>query len=390
MSTQGSQKRILVIDDELGPRESLRFLFKNEFDIHCADCVDHGVEWLKANPPDVIIMDIMMPGKSGIDGLREIRAVDPHVPVIMLTAHGTLETAQEAIRLGANDYLKKPFNTKEMRETVVRHIVNTQVTRQRANAIRELEDLTAQLRVELNTKEHLASLGQASSEFVHDLRSPLTIIYGYTQLLMQDLKAVADGKATVTPETIEYLKLIERNVHRCQEMSELWRSLGQKDSSRMRPTSVAALMEEVLDSAKAMAAEAGARIDLRVGPMDAIILADSLQIFRSIQNLVNNAVHALPTRGGEVRLSWSTDDSHVEIRVEDNGCGIDPDKVDKVLNSCFTTKQTRGGMGIGLFIAKKAVEAHDGTIRLSNRPDKGAMAVVRMPRHIAARPPAAG
>src|SRR6056297_360381 len=100
--------RLLVIDDEFGPRESLRFLFKDIYNVDCADSVDNGIRALKKNAPDCIITDIKMPRKSGIEGLQEIRAIDPHVSIIMLTGFGSLETAQEAIRHGATDYLKKP------------------------------------------------------------------------------------------------------------------------------------------------------------------------------------------------------------------------------------------------------------------------------------------
>jgi len=113
-------EKVLVIDDELGPRESLRFLLKNEYRVLCADSVDEGIRLLKAEEPDVVVMDIRMPKKSGIEGLKEIRAVDPYVSVIMLTGYARLETAQEALRQGATDYLKKPFDTHEMQRVVGR------------------------------------------------------------------------------------------------------------------------------------------------------------------------------------------------------------------------------------------------------------------------------
>ena len=86
--------------------------------MHCADSVDAGLELLRKQSPDVIILDIKMPGKSGIEGLQEIREIEPDTSVIMLTGFGSLQTAQQAMRNGANDYVRKPFDTKEMREIV--------------------------------------------------------------------------------------------------------------------------------------------------------------------------------------------------------------------------------------------------------------------------------
>src|SRR5437899_10807718 len=106
--------QILVIDDEMGPRESLRRLLKPDYSVHTADCVEAGLKLLKEKQPDTIVMDIRMPGLTGIEGLRRIREIDPHLSVIMLTGFGALDTAKEALRLGANDYISKPSAAGEL------------------------------------------------------------------------------------------------------------------------------------------------------------------------------------------------------------------------------------------------------------------------------------
>src|SRR6266705_6903140 len=121
--------QILVIDDEMGPRESLRMLLKPNYQVHTADCVEAGLKLLKEKQPDTIVMDIRMPGVNGIEGLRKIREIDPHLSVIMLTGFGALETAKEALRLGANDYISKPFDTGDMRDIIGRNVERTRVHR---------------------------------------------------------------------------------------------------------------------------------------------------------------------------------------------------------------------------------------------------------------------
>ena len=125
METAAPLPRVLVIDDEMGPRESLRILLKLECEVMCASSVNEGLRLFSEKTPDLVIMDIRMPDHSGIDGLREIRKLDPQVSVIMLTGYGTLETAQEALRLGANDYLKKPFDTGDIFRIVRQNIKRT-------------------------------------------------------------------------------------------------------------------------------------------------------------------------------------------------------------------------------------------------------------------------
>jgi DNA-binding NtrC family response regulator len=112
--------QVLVIDDEMGPRESLRMLLKPSYQVHTADSVEIGLQLLNEKKPDAIVLDIRMPGVTGIEGLRRIRQIDPHLSVIMLTGFGALETAKEAVRLGANDYISKPFDAREMREVISR------------------------------------------------------------------------------------------------------------------------------------------------------------------------------------------------------------------------------------------------------------------------------
>src|ERR1700745_2265324 len=129
MTAATERPQILVIDDEIGPRESLRMLLKPNYQVHTADCVEAGIKLLKEKQPDTIGKDIRMPGMTGIDGLRKIREIDPHLSVIMLTGFGALDTAKEALRLGANDYISKPFDAREMQEVINRNVERTRVQR---------------------------------------------------------------------------------------------------------------------------------------------------------------------------------------------------------------------------------------------------------------------
>ena len=134
MTIISERPQILVIDDEMGPRESLRMLLKPNYTVHTADCVETGIRLLREKHPDTIVMDIRMPGATGIEGLRRIREIDPNLSVIMLTGFGALETAQEALRLGANDYISKPFDAREMQEVIGRNVERTRVHRSSENA----------------------------------------------------------------------------------------------------------------------------------------------------------------------------------------------------------------------------------------------------------------
>jgi len=370
--------RLLVIDDERGPRESLRFLFKDSYDVVCAESVDQGLAAIRENPPAAIIMDIKMPGKSGIQGLKEIRALDPLVSIVMLTGFGSLETAQEAIRNGATDYLKKPFDTAEIRTAIAGYIQRTHLHRKRQAATQQLETLTAQLREQLDAKEKMASLGEESSEFVHDLNNPLSVINGYVQMLIEDVR---EKKAADPALTVDYLEQIEKGVARCRDMLTLWRERSKRIDSSVRRIDLGALVAEIAQNMQTLAARKSVQIRLAPGPADSVIEGDNILVFRAVQNIVGNALEAVPASRGEIRIRWRTDGRRALVEVEDNGGGFPPGKIADMQTRHYTTKGATGGMGLGLFITKNIVQAHGGQLVLANNAaGTGALVTLAFPR----------
>jgi putative nucleotidyltransferase with HDIG domain len=108
--SEGLKERILIIDDEMAPRESLRMVLKDRYDISTAPDAQEGLTILNQNNIDLVVLDIMMPGINGIDALQRIKNTNPDIEVILLTAYASLGTARSAIRFGAFDYLTKPFD----------------------------------------------------------------------------------------------------------------------------------------------------------------------------------------------------------------------------------------------------------------------------------------
>src|SRR6059058_2807574 len=254
MSAPTDQPEVLVIDDEVGPRESLRMLLKTDYTVHTADCVEAGLKLLKEKPPDTIVMDIRMPGMTGIDGLRKIRQIDPHLSVIMLTGFGALETAKEALRLGANDYISKPFDAHEMQQVIDRNVERTRAHRTTETASAEIKELNNRLLQQLAQKERLAALGQASAEFVHDLGNPLTIVWGYVQLLAKRLEKSEEDESA---SSVKELKIIEQHVRTCRELLTMWQGYGNVEASPPKQISVSGILREVLKGIAPMATESG-------------------------------------------------------------------------------------------------------------------------------------
>ncbi len=372
------QPRILIIDDEIGPRESLRMLLKTDYQVFTADSVEAGLNLLKEKNPDTIVMDIRMPGITGIEGLRKIREIDPDVSVIMLTGFGALDTAKEALRLGANDYLSKPFDASEMRSVISRYVDRTRLQRQSLNAAAEIKELNNRLLQELAQKERLASLGQASAEFVHDLGNPLTIVWGYVQMLAKRLEK-SEGGADKAGSPLNELNIIEEKVRTCRELLTMWSSYGSADSVRHKTISVSSIVRDVISGADAVAEQSGVSLKANICDDPCTLFGDPLQIKRAMQNVIVNAVQACSDKHGTVTVTCTRKDFYVDLVVEDNGAGITPAQMQKIFEPYFTTKQTKSGTGLGLYITKKVVEDHHGSIKVDSTPDVGTTFVIRLP-----------
>jgi signal transduction histidine kinase len=370
--------QVLVIDDEMGPRESLRMLLKPNYRVHTADNVEAGLRILREKKPDAVISDIRMPGTSGIEGLRKIREIDPHVAVIMLTGFGALETAKEALRLGANDYISKPFDAREMREVIGRNVERTRIHRTGVNAASEIKELNNRLLKELAQKERLASLGQASAEFVHDLGNPLTIVWGYVQLLAKKLEQ-SEKENGATNQTSKELNIIEQNVRLCRELLTMWQSYGSVEASPHKAISVAQIVREVVKGVSPMAVQNGVQLDCDICDDPCTLLGDAVQITRAIQNVIINALQASAEKKGKVTVTCERKDFYVDVRVQDTGYGITPAQMAKIFDPYFTTKQSKSGTGLGLYITKKVLEDHNGSIKVDSTPQVGSTFTIRLP-----------
>lgn len=380
MMAERRKGRILVIDDEMGPRESLRYLLKDQYEVLIAKGVDEGVALFEEHLPDLVILDIRMPGKSGIEGLNEIRQLDAQVSVVMLTGFGALETAQEALRLGATDYINKPFDKDEMRELVKKYVQRSMLERKRSGMLKELHEMNNRLVNDLAERDKMAPLDGSSAEYAHDMRNPLTIVQGYVDLLSRKISESKQEMGSSYADSMDYLDVIEQNVKRCCDLSQMWQKYGQHRQNDLQPVRVSNLMRELKRGIEPLAATQNVRVAYRFDSEDNTrIKASAAQMIRALHNIVCNAVQAVDGSKGRVHVVCEGGDDEMEIRVEDNGCGIGPEVMEKIFTPYFSTKPEGEGTGLGLVIAKKIVEEHGGVIDVESVPDLGTTVHLRFP-----------
>ncbi|NQT91217.1 MAG: hybrid sensor histidine kinase/response regulator [Lentisphaerae bacterium] len=379
MIAQSNTFKIMVIDDEVGPRESLRILFKEEFVVECCKSVEEGIEKIEEFRPHVLIMDIRMPGKSGIEGLREIRQIDEHVSIVMVTGFGTLHTAQEALRLGANDYMTKPFDTDEMLDLARRYANRCALERRRVQMLEELREINARLVDDLADKDRMASLMQSSAEIVHDLRSPLMVVSGYVQLLSDQIHGARDKMGCEYDKAADYLDTIGHNVHRCCELSRMWDGLRNDGGGERHPADLGGVMQSLVTTIEPLADSRRASLECRMPEARLLVRANPSELLRALNNVITNSLNAVSAPGGAVTLACRNDGDKAEVTIRDNGDGMPSDVLKRIFEPYFTTRSEDGGTGLGMAITKRIVENHGGTISVESSPGSGTVVTIYLP-----------
>ncbi|MHB9130158.1 MAG: HD domain-containing phosphohydrolase [Armatimonadota bacterium] len=149
-----SQQKVLVVDDERGVRESIRMLLKDQFDVTLAVNGRDAITKLAEVNPDIVLLDLRMPDMSGIEVLQNVKAKDPHIEVILVTAYATVDTARKALRLGAFDYITKPFNPHELEGIVRRGIERRLDALRRSATLEAIQQDYHTLRKEVEMAKH--------------------------------------------------------------------------------------------------------------------------------------------------------------------------------------------------------------------------------------------
>jgi signal transduction histidine kinase len=384
---EGQRPKILIIDDELGPRESIRMSLESFYDCLAVDDGFKGLDALDVFHPDMLILDLRMPKIDGIEILRRVREKGSDVEVMLLTAYGSLKTAQRAIRYGVFDYLEKPFDLHELRATVARAIERRQKRQGIETRYDDMEQLLGRLKHDLSNFDRLARIGRLSAGIVHEMKNPLTVILGYTQILLGRLKKERAGEGvTLSEESARYLTIIEQETVRCTQIARQLLSYSAADRDSRQRTTLYELISNIQTLVQpqcsvndvvltAEPAEEPVLLEVSVGHMHDVLLNLCMNAFEAmggpgtlavIGRVVRRKAPELEdlTEAEERFLAGATAERFGAIEVRDNGPGIPPEVLPRIFEPFFTTKEAGEGTGLGLSLCKEHVEAHGGTINV--------------------------
>lgn len=386
---------VLVIDDYPAAREAVEFALKEEFECLTADSARKGLELLKTNCVDAVVLDIRMPDMDGIQALKRIKELGINARVILLTGHASLDTARKAVKYGAFDYLVKPFDLTNLRK-VLREAIQNKRLLEKEGIDSELKKYTDTLTAKLVEAGRTARAGEQSSEALQEMRDPLTAILGYTQLLLKKLKDRRIRR--FGSKSMRYLSIIEEEAKKCVETASSLVSLSEEGGTRL-----GAAVHHVLHNVAALLRPQCSMkgVDIVVSPPREKIIVDAPadDLHGVLVNLVLNSLEAIEGPG-EILISgyrFRKDDPEVEactpsekefvsqsgqtslvgIEVADTGRGIDPEHVGRIFEPFFTTKDDRSGTGLGLSFCKEKIERNEGHIGVvSWRPGETIMRIL--------------
>ena len=351
---------VLVVDDEYGPRESIAYTLSSEFDVVTADRPSEGIKRVQERPFAVIILDIRMPEMDGIRALEAIRKIDRDVSVVMLTGYGTLQTEQQSMIHGANQYLRKPPDIAELIESVRKQAASAAERRHQSLANRQTEEMNVALKREIEEKQPHIWQGRAAVELVHDLANPLTVMIGYATLLVQETKKAAKRDGEDAKKLLNYADVVSRAAEYCHELAENWRQTSRK-TTQFTDIDLVKLAQHVKD----VIFFSNAAIEVS-GVPHAVVRGSQFELTRVIQNVFKNGLEAGAT---SLRVEFSQKDDQWELTVSDNGAGMDADTAALALKGGFTTKTH--GTGLGLGICRHILGAHGATLTLESEPGRG-------------------
>jgi len=380
-AAQAAEKpTLLIVDDEPGPRESLRIVFKDRY--HCVTAMSgrEGIEYARSHPVDAAILDIKMPDLTGVDVLRELKEIDPNIECVMLTGYETIETARAAVRYGAADYLNKPFDVFFVREVLDKCMKRRQAKLTTTESLRTLERTNEELGRELAQLSRAVEAGVLSAGVVHEMNNPLAIIAGYADLLGRDLAALGGADPETAQHVKQRLDSIQREIERCKDIARRFLNFSGSGSDTWEIVGARKLLEDAAALIRAHPANRGVEISFASGDPDPQLKANPAEVLQMLINLGVNSLHATNGKGtlqlSAMRASSVPTDlvfrsesfdpqkPLVRIAVVDNGCGIAPENLGKILQPYFTSKKE--GTGLGLAIVCELVSHYGGAIGIQS------------------------
>ena len=381
---------ILIVEDDHGMRLTLAANLEDQgYHVSACESVEESLAFIKRAPPDVVIADLRLPDRSGLDILEPLKEIKPEAAFVLITGYASLETAVEALNEGAFAYINKPFNMDEVHSIVRNALRQQRLLLENERLVETLQQSNAELSSEIAERQRAEeTLSKTASELArsnadleqfayvasHDLQEPLRMVVSYCQLLQRFYKGQLDNDADV------FIEYAVDGATRMQAMiSDLleYSRVGTR-GERFIDSDYQSVFDKAVENLKFSLEEANATITHDELPR---VTGEPAQLVQLTQNLLGNAIKYRGDGPPRAHVGAQRRDGEWLITVSDNGIGIEPQNIERVflIFQRLHTQSEYPGTGIGLAICKKIVERHGGRIWVESEPGHGSTFCFTLP-----------
>jgi len=357
---------IVVIDDEESMRDSCRMILeKDGFLTETAENGNSGLAKVEKIRPDLVLIDLKMPGIGGLEVLEKIKKIDSNIIPIVITGYATIESAVNAMKKGAYDFLPKPFTPEELRLIIKRGL-------DRIELFREAESLRKEKKL---IEENFITMVS------HQLRSPLVAITQYFEVILGGIVG------EVAPKQKDMLVKARARLNSLLELINDWLSIARMNGgsivNKLKAISLEDLINKQLEFLKPYAEKSKVTLSLSSISGSDSALGDSDSLEQVFSNLLSNAIK-YNKPGGSIEVLIKEEEDYITTEIKDTGIGISEEHIPYLFDQFYRVSRSEDkkqkGSGLGLAIAKKIVDAHNGSIQVTSKPGKGSVFTVQLPK----------
>jgi len=407
-----ADRRVLIVDDERSIRDMFAQWLADNFTCRTAASADEALAILAQESQALVISDMMMPGRNGVELLREVTTRFPGTAVIMVSGVDRPQRMRDALRLGAFDYLIKPCEMDALTLSVEHALERRALQRTAAIYRRHLEDQNIELATQKATlqrlqaqmvhSEKMASLGQLAAGVAHELNNPAGFVFGNMELLQNYLAQLEkllkvydqlvlpqDSSISVAEvkQDIAYDRLMtelasiasdcREGAQRICDVVKNLRLFSRLDEAELKHVDIHEGIESTLRLLSRYYTSGRLHLLKDYGELPRVTCYAG-QLNQVWMNLLVNAAQSV-TEDGEVKITTEVDGDSVVVTISDTGKGIPEDELSRIFDPFFTTKPVGEGTGLGLSISYGIIERHEGTITVKSTLGVGSNFRVRIP-----------
>ncbi len=379
MTSQSSRSdKILVVDDSPDNVFLIKTILEEEgYTVSTAENGISALAELKASPCDLVLLDLMMPGMDGYEVTKHIRGdmkLPQYIPILLITAHDAPNVAH-GLDLGADDFIRKPVTVDELLARVRSLLRLKHSMDERDEIARQREDFVSRL--------------------THDLRTPLVAADRMLMLFQQG------ALGALSPQMQEVIAIMARSninlLSMVNTLLEVYRFEAGRKSLAFQPVNLRQLLEEVMGELSPLAQDKALSLNLDFTEESNTVMGDRLELHRLFTNLIGNAIKFTESGSIAIRCTSqrqfdnssqsqlsgkSNSGDYIRIEIADTGPGIPTEEQATIFERFRQGSHKSSGSGLGLYLARRIVEAHQGIILLNSELGKGSVFIVLLPTKI--------